>query len=499
MAYQKLKFSKAALLALPKPPEGSRAYYSDTKEPGLVFMITGTGAQSFQLYMKHAGRPVRVTLGRFSSSLAESVELPRDCSRSELLANNPDLSVKMAQTLAAGLKIDIKLGINPTDVKKTKREELTVGQLFEEYVERHLIPLKRRVDSARSYFELYIGALPDRAPAPGKQKRKKLPGGVNWQNRKISTITTDDIQRLITGLATKGGSLNNANRVLTLLKSMFERARDWKIYKGDNPTDGISKYPTKTRERFMQADELPRLFLSLDLEANPDIRDYVMLSLLTGARKSNIVGMRWEDLNLDRAEWTIPDEFTKNGDPLVLPLMQDAVDLLQSRKPKQAAIYVFPGTGKSGHIVNARSGWDRTLDRDEVIQLAKRIEETGESFPYSFTDPEAEGYADLGVLLKRARARAAEFKVDTNGARLKDLRPHDMRRTLGSWQASAGASLPMIGRSLGHRSQAATAIYARLNIDPVRQSMNTATSNMLAAAGVIKGASVTKITPKKSA
>jgi hypothetical protein len=57
----------------------------------------------------------------------------------------------------------------------------------------------------------------------------------------------------------------------------------------------------------------------------------------------------------------------------------------------------------------------------------------------------------------------------------------------------------MIGRSLGHRSQAATAIYARLNIDPVRQSMNTATSNMLAAAGVIKGASVTKITPKKSA
>jgi len=68
--------------------------------------------------------------------------------------------------------------------------------------------------------------------------------------------------------------------------------------------------------------------------------------------------------------------------------------------------------------------------------------------------------------------------------RLHDLRLHDLRRTLGSWQAATGASLPIIGKSLGHKSLAATQIYARLNLDPVRASINKATDAMLTAGGV---------------
>ena len=62
-----------------------------------------------------------------------------------------------------------------------------------------------------------------------------------------------------------------------------------------------------------------------------------------------------------------------------------------------------------------------------------------------------------------------------------DLRIHDLRRTLGSWQAATGASLPIIGKSLGHKSLAATQIYARLNLDPVRASVSKATDAMLLA------------------
>jgi integrase len=65
-----------------------------------------------------------------------------------------------------------------------------------------------------------------------------------------------------------------------------------------------------------------------------------------------------------------------------------------------------------------------------------------------------------------------------------DLRIHDLRRSLGSWQAISGASLAIIGNSLGHKSADATMIYARLSLDPVRASLNTATSAMLQAAGV---------------
>jgi integrase len=61
---------------------------------------------------------------------------------------------------------------------------------------------------------------------------------------------------------------------------------------------------------------------------------------------------------------------------------------------------------------------------------------------------------------------------------LMDVRLHDLRRTLGSFQAAAGASQYVIGKSLGHKSQQATAIYARLNLDPVRQSVETAIAAM---------------------
>ena len=73
------------------------------------------------------------------------------------------------------------------------------------------------------------------------------------------------------------------------------------------------------------------------------------------------------------------------------------------------------------------------------------------------------------------------FRREFPAAGLPDLRLHDLRRTLGSWQAATGASLPIIGKSLGHKSLAATQIYARLDLDPVRASVNKATDAMLLA------------------
>ncbi len=71
-----------------------------------------------------------------------------------------------------------------------------------------------------------------------------------------------------------------------------------------------------------------------------------------------------------------------------------------------------------------------------------------------------------------------------------DLHIHDLRRSLGSWQAITGASLPIIGKSLGHKSPDATMIYARLSLDPVRQSVNTATAAMMEAGGMKEKAEV---------
>ena len=78
-------------------------------------------------------------------------------------------------------------------------------------------------------------------------------------------------------------------------------------------------------------------------------------------------------------------------------------------------------------------------------------------------------------------------------AGLQDVRIHDLRRTLGSWQARNGASLLLIGKSLGHKTPQATAIYARLDLDPVRASVSAAASAMLAAGGKKPAAEVIDI------
>ena len=78
-------------------------------------------------------------------------------------------------------------------------------------------------------------------------------------------------------------------------------------------------------------------------------------------------------------------------------------------------------------------------------------------------------------------------------AGIKNLRIHDLRRTLGSWQARTGASLPIIGKSLNHKTHQATAIYARLDLDPVRQSVNTATTAMMEAGGMKEKAELVQI------
>ena len=119
---------------------------------------------------------------------------------------------------------------------------------------------------------------------------------------------------------------------------------------------------------------------------------------------------------------------------MVVPLCDPALAILQNRrKAANGSPWVFPGRGKTGHLIGPKSAWARILKR----------------------------------------------------AGLSDLRPHDLRRSLGSWQAMGGASLPIIGKSLGHTQAATTQIYARLQTDSVRASVAAATTGMLEAGGVV--------------
>jgi integrase len=249
-----------------------------------------------------------------------------------------------------------------------------------------------------------------------------------WGSRRFGSITTDDVSRLHAKIGAK--SPGAANRVLSLVSSIYNRARI-KGFNGTNPAKGIRKFTEHTRERFLQGDEIPRFFAALK-KVSQDWQDVFSLCLFTGARRNNVQTMQWGELDLDAAVWVIPAEKFKTGRALTVPLDPNAVKILQRRRQAGGADYVFPGTGKKRYLAEPKKAWAKVCE----------------------------------------------------AGKLDNLRIHDLRRTLGSWQAATGSSLPIIGKSLGHSQQQTTMIYARLALDPVRKSVGTAVTAMMKASRV---------------
>lgn len=390
-----LNFTKAAIEALPLPEKGWKYYY-DTKVSGLAIGVGASGVKTFVLYRKVNRKPERIKIGRY-----------------------PDLTVDKARAAATTLNADIANGTNPAELKRVRRAEMTFGDLFDQYYKNHAVPHKKTADEDKQKFEKYLSSNK---------------GGINLASRQLSQIAKADIGQLFTKIS-KSHKVT-ANRVLALVSSIFGKAIEWGIWNQINPCHGIRKHSEVSRDRFLHPDELPKFFEHLLAYPNVTVRDYILMSLLTGARRGNVLAMRWDQLNLGRAEWRIPD--TKNGTPQSVPLVPDAVAVLEARKNSAACAqspFVFPGSGETGHLVEPKKAWKIILDK----------------------------------------------------AGIADLRLHDLRRTMGSWQAGTGANLSVIGRSLNHKSTQTTAIYARLWMEPVRNSMETAAAAMMQAAGLSCG------------
>ncbi|MBF0609530.1 MAG: tyrosine-type recombinase/integrase [Magnetococcales bacterium] len=246
--------------------------------------------------------------------------------------------------------------------------------------------------------------------------------------KKLSSITRREIALIHVKIGEKHPTM--ANRVIALISSVFGRAKEWGIWEGENPCLGVRRYQEESRTRFLSNEEIER-FLTSILEESESTRAFFLLSLLTGARRENVQAMRWDQIDLEQQVWRIPATKNTRGKPrpLTVPLVPMAADILTNLQGNgPLSEWVFPSPrSTTGHLVEPRKAWERILARAEI----------------------------------------------------EDARIHDLRRTMGSWQAITGASLPVIGKSLGHYSQQSTAIYARLNLDPVRKSMEKAAQAMI--------------------
>ncbi len=388
----RIRFTKLALERFPTPPSG-RVYVYDSTTPSLSLCVTAKGSRSFYLYKWINGRPERIHIGKF-----------------------PDLTVEQARKAIDRLRGEIAEGKNPADRKRTARGMMTFGELFDAYLERAKLH-KRTWAGDEWQYTKYLS---------------------QWKNRKLSSITKADIARL--HAKTGKEAPYTANRLKALLSVVFNTAINDFGYEGLNPCRGVKRFHETKRDRFLLPEELKRFFSALSDEPDDTLRDFFWLCLLSGARRGNVQSMRWDELTLDRGEWRIPGDKSKNREGMLVHLPPRAVEILQERKteneskPKaKRSEFVFPSYGASGHLVDPKASWER---------------------------------------------------IRTT-AKLPGLRMHDLRRTLASWQAITGASLHVVGKSLGHRDPNATAIYARLTQTPVSESVDKAAVAMLTAGGVL--------------
>ena len=387
----KINFTKVALYNLKKPAKNF-VTYRDTKIRGLYLYITKNGVITFFIQKKLKGKPIIVNIGQF-----------------------PYVSIENARYKAMELLTQIVNGINPKEVnkevkraeEKQEREELRLDELFDIYIKKHAKVYKKTWEKDIEGYNRHI--------------KKKL------GRRRVSEIRKDELVEVQQYIRENSG-LYASNRTMAVIKTVFSKAIEWGIIKdlNKNPTMGIKKFKEKSRDRFLEADELPRFFEALREEENTDVRDYIIVPLMTGARRGNVLSMKWEEINIGSRKWKIPE--TKNGEALTIPLSEEAVEILKVRKAHQENCgiklkWVFPSDkSKGGHLGVPKERWIRILKR----------------------------------------------------ANIKNLRIHDLRRTLGSWQAMTGTSTAVIGKTLGHKSRATTAIYERMNLDPVRDSINKA-------------------------
>ena len=385
MATKRFNFTEKAIASLSIPSNGKQEIYYDDGQVGLCLINSYGGTKTYFSYLKFQGRPQRTKIGRAG-----------------------EIKLIEARAKARELRALADKGTNPGKERNEMLKDMTLKQFFDNvYVPKYSVINKKPKTQA-------------------KDKTVFMNNLVSLHNRKMLSITHQELDWLHNKIKLDVSEFT-ANRAIALLKHMYNKAIDWGFPKDHgNPAQGVKMFKEKSRERFLLPDELRRLYKALEEEPNIIFKNFVLLALYIGQRKSNLLSLRWSNINLELGFVAFLD--TKNGDHRI-DLVEQAKEILKNMPRVQGNDFVFPSeTSKSGHLEDFHRPW----------------------------------YA----LLKRAE--------------IEDFRFHDIRRTFGSYQAINGSSTLIIGKSLGDKTLAATQVYARLMSDPVRNSMQKAVDTITA-------------------
>jgi integrase len=314
----------------------------------------------------------------------------------------------------------------------------------------------RAGDLARSRAEMSVAALCDLYLAEGCETKKPSTlatdrGRIERHikpllgSKRISEVTLADTERFMRdvaagktaadvrtkkfGRAMVEGGKGTATRTVGLLGGIFTFAVARKL-RTENPVRGVKRYQDKKGETFLSLAEMAKLGEAVAKCENEGASEaaiaIIRLLAFTGARKSEIASLKWNEVDLQRGYLALRD--SKTG-AKIIPLGAPAVEVLSGIARVEGANYIFPASSGEGHFQGVEKVW------------------------------------------RKVRVAAGFPK----------LRLHDLRHSFASVGLARGNALTVIGAILGHADVKTTSRYAHLADDPVRNAASEISKSVHAA------------------
>jgi integrase len=316
--------SKLTVAAIENLPPGTiRREVPDGKISGLYLVLQPSGAKSWALRYRSAGKPSKHTIGSYPAiSLARARELAQQAAGAIAEGRDPH-SEKVEARRAVALA--------------SRADRDTVDKVAESFVERYAKPNTRETSWRETKRILDKEVVPC------------------WRGRRIQDISRRDVIELLDGITDRGKTIM-ANRVLAAMRRMFS----WCVERGmieASPCASV-KAPAaeRSRDRVLADDELRTVWAACE-----DLGIFgplVRLLILTGQRRDEVANMRWTEVDLSAKTWTLPRERSKNDAEHTIPLSEAAVGVLKGLPRIAGKGYVFTSTGEG-----AVSGFSRAKER----------------------------------------------------------------------------------------------------------------------------------------
>ena len=389
----KFKFTQKTIEALPPHAKDSRSTdqeYSDSIVSGLKLLVGKNGNKKFLFRYTLRSRKCSSALGSFGA-----------------------LTVDEARTLANHCKALVSQGRDPKQEKDEFKNRISFAEFVNEHYLPHATTYKRSIASDESKLRLYL--LPKFGHVP------------------MADISTQALQTYHNHLKVKL-SPATANRHLSLLHRLFSLSVQWG-YLEKNVCTGISKFQENNQyQRFLSNEEIRNLFSAADTDENIYAAAYIKMLLLTGVRRSEGLGMKWEHLRLDGSKpmWYVPH--TKSGKSRYVILNPMALQILEALPKIHGNPYVFVGKVQGNAIQNPMKAFKRIIARAGVEST---------------------------------------------------FRLHDIRHTVASLIVNNGGSLYDVQAALGHANSSISERYAHLSSESMTKTSDNISNVVLGAIGKI--------------